>query len=281
MLRAGGNAVDAAVATSAVLMVTVPMQTGPGGDAIWLVRPAGGPAVAVNGSGRSGAGLDPERARASAAREAERGGWTVTVPGAVASWVDVLERYGTGASPSCCGPRSSSPSTGSSSAATCTRRFALPRRSCSAASTGAVVPGRGVPAVYSRLRQPELARCLRLLAETNGEALYRGEIASAIVDALAGSGGFLGKDDLAHHTTRFDAPLSARVGDLELLQSPPNSQGVVLLEALRIAETRSGTPYPDLEDADQLHLLVESLRAALADRDATVADPDDGSPATP
>src|SRR4051794_26273072 len=94
-LRAGGNAVDAAVATSAALMVTVPMQTGPGGDAIWLVRPPGGPAVAVNGSGRSGAGLDPERARASAAREGERGGWTVTVPGAVASWVAVLERFGT------------------------------------------------------------------------------------------------------------------------------------------------------------------------------------------
>src|SRR4051812_35164736 len=94
-LRAGGNAVDAAVATSAVLMVTVPMQTGPGGDAIWLVRPPGGHAVAVNGTGRSGARLDRERARASAARDAERGGWTVTVPGAVASWVAVLERIGT------------------------------------------------------------------------------------------------------------------------------------------------------------------------------------------
>src|SRR3954454_14776535 len=95
VLRAGGNAVDAAVATSAVLMVTVPMQTGPGGDAIWLVRPRGGPAGGVHGSGRSGVRLDPERARASAAREAERGGWTVTVPGAVASWVAALERFGT------------------------------------------------------------------------------------------------------------------------------------------------------------------------------------------
>src|SRR5437764_10319986 len=95
VLRAGGNAVDAAVAASGVLMVTVPMQTGPGGDAIWLVRPPGGPAVAVNGSGRSGARLDPERARACAARQAERGAWTVTVPGAVASWADVLGRFRT------------------------------------------------------------------------------------------------------------------------------------------------------------------------------------------
>ena len=133
---------------------------------------------------------------------------------------------------------------------------------------------RGVPAVYSRLHQPELARCLRLLAETNGEALYRGEIASAIVDALAGSGGFLVEDDLAAHTTRLDAPLTAHVGDLELLQPPPNSQGVVLLEALRLAEARTGAPFPDLDDADELHVLVESVRAALADRDAAVADPD-------
>src|SRR5262249_26154919 len=72
-LRAGGNAVDAAVATSAVLMVTVPMQTGPGGDAIWLVRPPGGPAVVVNGSGGSGARLDVERAHEAAARGGERG----------------------------------------------------------------------------------------------------------------------------------------------------------------------------------------------------------------
>jgi gamma-glutamyltranspeptidase len=64
------------------------------------------------------------------------------------------------------------------------------------------------------------------------------------------------------------------VGGLELLQPPPNSQGVALLEALRLAEARTGSAYPDLEDADQLHVLVESVRAALADRDAAVADPD-------
>jgi gamma-glutamyltranspeptidase/glutathione hydrolase len=277
VLRAGGNAVDAAVATSAVLMVTVPMQTGPGGDAFWLVHPPGGPAIAVNGSGRSGVRLDPDRARAAAAREAERGGWTVTVPGAVASWVGVLERFGTRSLAELLAP-----------AITLAEDGFFVTRYLNAALRGAEgilrrsEQGRrwflngGVPAVYSRLRQPELARCLRLLADSNGEALYRGEIAAAIVEALAGAGGFLGEDDLASHATRFDAPLTVSVGGLELLQPPANSQGVVLLEALRLAEARTGAPYPDLEDADHLHVLIESLRAALADRDAAVADPDLG-----
>src|SRR5262249_42620930 len=66
---------------------------------------------------------------------------------------------------------------------------------------------------------------------------------------------------------------------LELLAPPPNSQGIVLLEALRLAEARTGEPFPDVEDADRLHVLVESLRAALADRDAAVGDPERSLPA--
>src|SRR4051794_40083985 len=256
VLRAGGNAVDAAVAASAALMVTVPMQTGPGGDAFWLVRPRGGPAVAVNGSGRSGVRLDPERARTSAAREAERGGWTVTGPGAVARWVDVLGRFGTRSLAELLAPAIALAEDG----------FFVTRYLHATLHAASGVLRRteqgeewflagGVPAVYSRLRQPALARTLRLLAETGGEALYRGEIASAIGQALATTGGFLGEDDLASHTTGFDEPLTACVGGLDLLQCPPNSQGVALLEALRLAEVRTGVPYPDLDDPGHFHVL--------------------------
>jgi gamma-glutamyltranspeptidase/glutathione hydrolase len=275
VLRAGGNAVDAAVATSAVLMVTVPMQTGPGGDAIWLVRPPGGTAVALNGTGRSGARLDPEQARAAAARDHERGAWTVTVPGAVASWAAALERFGTMSLAELLAPAIGLAEDGFFVSrylhAALTAAEGILRRSPQGREW---FLARGVPAVYSRLRQPALARCLRLLASTNGEALYRGEIAAAIASALAGAGGFLDEDDLAAHESRFAAPLTAQLGDLELLQAPPNSQGVVLLEALRLAEARTGAPLPDLERADGLHVAVESLRAALSDRDAVVADPE-------
>ncbi len=269
VLRAGGNAVDAAVAASAMLMVTAPMQCGPGGDAIWLVRPPAGPAVAVNATGKSGARLDPDAARAAAARDGDRGGWTVTVPGAVAGWRDVLDRYGTMSLDELLQPAIAAAEEG----------FYVSRYLHAALRAAETVLHRspegrrwflanGVPSVHSRLRQPELARCLRLLAATEGEALYGGEIGAAVAAAAE----YVDEEDLATHATRWDEPLAVTIGELELLQAPPNSQGVVLLEALRLVELALGKPYPELGRADDWHVLVEALRAALADRDAIVGD---------
>lgn len=280
VLRAGGNAVDAAVAASAMLMVTAPMQCGPGGDAIWLVRPAGGAPLAVNGTGRSGRRLDAERAHAAAARDPDRGAWTVTVPGAVASWAVVLERFGTMPLDVLLAPAIEAAENGFFVSrylhAALTAAEPVLRRSPEAAEW---LLADGVPAVHARLRQPALARCLRLLASTNGEALYRGEIAEAVASSLARAGGFLDEEDLAAHTTRWDEPLSARIGDLELLQAPPNSQGIVLLEALLLSARALEKPFPDLDRVDDAHVLIECLRASLADRDASVGDPEHSTPA--
>ena len=275
-LRTGGNAVDAAIAASAVLMVTAPMQCGPGGDAVWLVQPADGRTVAVNATGRSGTSLDPERAQAAEARDGDRGGWTVTVPGAVAGWVDVLERFGTMPLGELLQPAIDVAERGFFvsrylHAAICVAEPVLRR---SAEGQAWFLPDGAAPPVHSRLRQPELARCLRLLADTSGRALYDGEIATAITAALADTDGFLDEDDLAVHATRWEEPLSLELDGLRLLQAPPNSQGVVALEALALTATCLGKPYPDVGRVDDLHVLVEALRAALADRDAVVADPD-------
>jgi gamma-glutamyltranspeptidase/glutathione hydrolase len=275
-LRAGGNAVDAAIAASAALMVTAPMQCGPGGDAVWLEQPADGRTVAVNATGRSGTSLDPERARAAEARDGDRGGWTVTVPGAVAGWVDVLERFGTIPLGELLQPAIELAERGFFvsrylHAAICVAEPVLRR---SAEGQAWFLPDGAAPSVHSRLRQPELARCLRLLADTGGRALYDGEIATGIAAALADTDGFLDEGDLAVHATRWEEPLSLELDGLTLLQAPPNSQGVVALEALALTAARLGKPYPDLGRVDDLHVLVEALRAALADRDAVVADPD-------
>jgi gamma-glutamyltranspeptidase len=276
VLRAGGNAVDAAIAASAVLMVTAPMQCGPGGDAVWLVQPVKGPAVAVNATGRSGSSLEPQRARAAEARDGDRGGWTVTVPGAVQGWVDVLERFGTVPLGELLQPAVELAEHGFFvsrylHAAICLAEPVLRR---SAEGQAWFFPGGAAPPVHSRLCQPELARCLRLLADTGGRALYDGEIAAAVAAALAGTDGFLKEEDLALHATRWEEPLSLELDGLTLLQAPPNSQGVAALEALALTEARLGKPYADLGRVDDLHVLVEALRAALADRDAVVADPD-------
>jgi gamma-glutamyltranspeptidase/glutathione hydrolase len=274
ILRAGGNAVDAAVAASAVLMVTVPMQCGPGGDAIWLVRPPDGPAAVVNATGKSGARLEPEVARAAAAHDGDRGGWTITVPGAVAGWVSALDRFGTMSLEELLEPAIRIAEDGFFVSrylhlALAASEWVLRR---SAEGRAWFLAG-GVPPVHARLRQPELARCLRVLSATGGEALYRGELATAIADAAV----FLDEDDLAAHATRWEEPLAVTVGGLKLLQAPPNSQGIVLLEALRLTELVLGKPFPELEDAGDLHVLVEALRASLADRDALVGDPERAS----
>lgn len=270
-LRAGGNAVDAAVAASAMLMVTAPMHTGPGGDAIWLVRPPGGPAVAINASGKSARGLDPEWARGAAVRDGDRGAWTVTVPGAVAGWVDALARFGTMTLDELLGPAIDAAEHGFHvsrylHASLCAAESVL-RRSREGASW---FLRDGVPPVHSRLRQPELARALRLLAETGGTAMYTGELAGAV----AAASGLLDEDDLATHTTRWDEPLAVELGGLELLQAPPNSQGVVVLEALRLAAAVLGKPFAEIDRVGETHVLVEAIRASLADRDALVGDPE-------
>jgi gamma-glutamyltranspeptidase len=276
VLRAGGNAVDAAIAASAVLMVTAPMQCGPGGDAVWLVQPVDGPAVAVNATGKSSRSLDPERAQAAEGRDSDRGGWTVTVPGAVQGWVDVLERFGTVPLRELLQPAVELAENGFFvsrylHAAICLAEPVLRR---SAEGQAWFLPEGAAPPVHSRLRQPELARCLRLLADTGGRALYEGEIAAAVAAALVHTDGFLEEDDLALHATRWEEPLSLELNGLTLLQAPPNSQGVVALEALALAAATLGKPYPDLGRVDDLHVLMEALRAALADRDAVVADPE-------
>jgi len=275
VLRAGGNAVDAAIAASAMLMVTAPMNCGPGGDAIWLVRPAGGSPIVVNGTGRTGRGLDPDHARSTAARDGDRGAWTVTVPGAVASWVAALDRFGSMSLAELLQPAVEAAENGFFVSRWLRAALCAAERVLRSSPEGtAWFLADGVPAVHSRLRQPELARCLRLLASSGGESLYRGEIAAAIVDTLEATGGFIDEDDLATHETRWDEPLAIDIGGLELLQAPPNSQGVVLLEALRLTSLVLEKPFPDLERVEDVHALVESLRASLADRDAVVADPE-------
>ena len=96
VLRSGGNAVDAALAVSAALMVGVPHQCGPGGDAWWLVRPPGGPAEVLNASGRSSRHASADELRASGLRKApDRGVHSVTAPAVAAGWLAVQERWGT------------------------------------------------------------------------------------------------------------------------------------------------------------------------------------------
>ena len=120
------------------------------------------------------------------------------------------------------------------------------------------------------MRQPELARTMRTLADDGPDAYYRGPIGAAIAERLQRAGGFMTADDVAAHAGAWVEPLRATVRGAEILEMPPPTQGVTALEALRIADGLDlGADGPDRE-----HLLIEAMKLALADRDAYVGDPD-------
>jgi gamma-glutamyltranspeptidase / glutathione hydrolase len=133
-------------------------------------------------------------------------------------------------------------------------------------------------AVYGRaragdlLQQPGLARTIDMLSTDGPDALYRGQIGQALVDQVTAEGGLLSEQDLAEHQGEWVDPISVEYGGVEVLELPPNTQGIAVLEALRIVETFGGLP-PD--GAERHHLLMEAMKLSLADRDAYVTDPHD------
>jgi gamma-glutamyltranspeptidase/glutathione hydrolase len=272
VLRSGGNAVDAAVAASAALMVTVPMQCSPGGDAIWITRKPDGEVSVLDASGRSPMAADPESLRSRGltsipARSAE----AVTVPGAVDGWVRALERHGTRGLEELLEPAARLAESGFfvSRHLHASFRAAWPSLEARGA-TGLWSSSHAVPAIYDRLQQPPLAQALRQIGRSQGREFYEGSLARDIVAAAHNAGSPLSHDDLARHRAEWLRPLKSRWGGLTLYTSPPSTQGVALLEALGLLESLGRGHDPDSEQAT--HLMIEALAAALEERDRFVGD---------
>ncbi|MDY0884401.1 gamma-glutamyltransferase family protein [Dongia soli] len=275
ILRAGGNAVDAAIATSAALMVTLPMQCSPGGDAIWLIRMPGGAVEVLDASGRA-----PGNADAAALRRAgtqsigHRSALSVTVPGAVDGWAQALKRHGTMRLAELLEPAARLAEDGFfvSRHIHASFRAALPVlqqwRSMSLWSTD-----ESVPRLYDKLRQPKLAAFLRVVGKSDGRALYEGAIADEMVETVTGAGGLLSRDDLANHRSDWVEPLRINFRQSTIYTSPPATQGVALLQALGLIERLSPEALNPTSSASA-HLMIEAAAQALADRDVHVTDRD-------
>jgi gamma-glutamyltranspeptidase/glutathione hydrolase len=274
VLASGGNALDAAVATNLVLGVVTPYLCGYGGDLFALIWSKDGIA-AYNGSGRAPAAATREAMRTAAGGDAlpARGPLTVTVPGAVDGWYALLERYGTRAFSDLAGPALALARDG----------FALSQAAASRleASRGLFAQGPQFEAwrsVYGStgagevLRQPGLARTLEALAGGGRDTYYRGPVAQAIAAYLRSLGGLMSAEDLAEHRGQWIQPMRAGYRGLEILELPPNTQGVAVLEALRILESLGPLPA---DGPDRQHLLIEAVKLALADRNGRVTDPRD------
>ena len=275
VLRDGGNATDAVIAMAGVLAVTRPHMNGVGGDAFGIFFDGEtGAVTALNASGRSGALATPEFFLEQGLDEIpQTGSRSVSVPGAVAGWVDAHERFGSVPFAELLQPairfaRDGFPVSTRLAADIVEQGDALNER-----GRELYQPGGDAPPVGSLLRNPELARSLELIASTGKEAFYRGEIARALAAFLEQEGGHLRYEDFAAHTSTWVDPLRAQYLGHTFLVMPPSTQGPAQLALL----TMSGAhPVAEMghNSAGYLHTLIELKKLAFADRDRWVADPE-------
>jgi len=277
ILRRGGNAIDAALASAIALTVVEPTSNGIGGDAFALIW-KGGRLHGYNGSGRSPRGWTVER---FAGRAVPMYGWeSVTVPGAVAAWSDCHERFG------------SLPFAALFADAIRHAEEGFPLGAVTAGYWEAggeihrdhpgfadcFLPGGRVPRTGEVVRLPDHAATLRAIAESGGEAFYRGELARAIAADAARHGAALDLEDLSAHRGDWVASLSVASCGVRLHELPPNTQGPAALIAAGIADYLHLGDDPD--DPAAIHLQIEAAKLALADARARIADPAhvDGDP---
>jgi gamma-glutamyltranspeptidase/glutathione hydrolase len=289
-LRKGGTAVDAALATAIALTVVQPTSNDIGSDLFALVWD-GSALHGLNGSGRSPAALTLETVRergaigppspayggaqATAEHSMPARGWLpVTVPGAPAGWRDLHARFGALPFADLFDDAIHHAEHGFPVSPTVAHYWRRSARVLHPTLEGpefaewARVFGPG-PQAGERWRNPDAARTLRLIADTGAEAFYKGELAGAIAEHAARTGGLLTADDLAAHASTWVEPISAHYRDHEVWELPPNGQGLAALLALNLLDGFTGG---SLEE--RLHRQIEAIKLGFADVHALVADPD-------
>jgi gamma-glutamyltranspeptidase/glutathione hydrolase len=275
VLRAGGNAVDAAVAAVALQSVIDPLMTGIGGDCFALYSPAGARPIALNGSGRA-----PQRATLDFYLEKgftsipDDSAHAVTVPGAADAWCALTSRYGSIGIDHVLAPAIAAAEDGYCITPRVEHdwiRYAA-RLAKYPASVAYFLPNGRPPRTGERMSNPALAATLRKLASHGRDAFYRGDVAGEIVELLQQFGGLHEESDFADFKSYETTPISAKYRGKDLLECPPNGQG---LAALLIARILDGFDLRDtkLGEADRIHLLAEATKAAYAKRDQLIADP--------
>lgn len=273
-LRAGGTAVDAAVAANAMLAVVYCNACGLGGDAFALVwDPGEGRLHGYNGSGRSPAALtiDEVRTRGHSAMPA-RGPLAITVPGAVDAWAALLDRFGRHSLADALAPAAEVAEAGYALTAINARSIAASLGWFDSDARATFGAARGAGTTF---RQPHLATTLRTLAAGGREAYYGGPVGEEIARAVQAAGGVMTADDIAAHAGDWVEPISTTYRDHELATIPPNSQGITALIALNVLQALDW-PMGEPMSVERLHPQIEAIKVAWSERDRCIADPDRG-----
>jgi gamma-glutamyltranspeptidase/glutathione hydrolase len=275
-LRAGGNAVDAAIAAAAALAVIEPAMTGIGGDCFVLIAPKGGDRViAYNGAGRA-------PAAASAEWFLDRGiglispdsVHSVTVPGAVEAWCRLSEDHGKLGIDRLLQPAIQLAAKGFSVAPKVAAdwRRGADRLRADPAARAALLPKGKAPSAGDRLAFPPLARALKAIARDGADAFYRGWIANDIVRRLKAEGSLHTREDFARHRGDYAAPVSTNYRGTRVWECPPPGQGLTALMLLNILAECPQAEGP--LSAARCHTQIEASKLAYAERDRHLADPE-------
>ncbi len=278
ILESGGNAVDAAIATNAMMGVVEPMMNGIGGDLFAIVYDAKAKKLyGLNASGWAPKGLTIEFLHKQGLREMPQAGInSATVPGMVDGWQKLSEKFGR------------KKLAEDLSAAIATARNGFPVPEMDAAYWGAAVdllrsneaasklylPGDRAPKVGEIFKNEDLAWSLEQIAEHGRDAYYQGEIGRKILAAEKVHGGTMVEEDLSKYSAEWVEPISTTYRDWTVYELPPNGQGLAALEMLNILETTSlGQKGYEFGTPKALHLMIEAKKLAYADLKRYIGDP--------
>ncbi len=277
MLLAGGNAVDAAIAAAAALTVTEPVSNGLGSDAFCILWD-GEQLHGLNASGHAPQAWTPAyfhgKYGSNALTPPKRGIDAVTVPGAVAGWMALSRRFGKLPFGDLMQPAIELAERGYAVPVVVQQKWAAatPELQSMPGFAQAFLPWGRAPHVGELFRFPAAARGLRAIAETQGEAFYRGPIAQALARFAADQGGTLTEADLASYEPEWVTPIGQDYRGYTLHEIPPNGQGIAALIALGIlGQFDLASLGPDSVAAQ--HLQIEAMKLAFADVYRYVADP--------
>jgi gamma-glutamyltranspeptidase / glutathione hydrolase len=271
MLANGGNAVDAAIATAAMMTVVEPCSNGLGSDAFCILWD-GSQLHGLNASGPAPAAWSPEYFRRkhgdSATTPPQRGWDSVTVPGAVASWVALSERFGKLPFADLLAPAIDIAERGYIVSVVLGQKWLLASKVVELVSqpgfAQTFLPHGRAPVVGELFRMPAAARALRAIAASKGAALYGGEIAEALARHARDEGGAHTVADFAAYQPEWVETLSKDYRGYTLHEIPPNGQGIAALMALGILSNFDLAALP-VDGTASFHLQIEAMKLAFAD----------------
>ena len=277
MLRDGGNAVDAAIATAAAMTILEPVSNGLGSDAFCLLWD-GKTLHGLNASGRAPQAWTPayfKRKHGADAQTPPKRGWdSVTVPGAVAAWVAMSERFGKLPFADLMAPAIQIAERGYAVPVVVQQKWAaaVPLLADQPGFAQAFMPHGRAPNVGELFRFADAARSLRLIAESKGGAFYGGEIAWAAAAHARAHGGAITAEDFATYRPEWVEPIGMDFAGHTMHEIPPNGQGIAALIALGIVKQFDIASMPVDAVASQ-HLQIEAMKLAFADTYRFVAEP--------